>query len=683
MIDKFGRKKPRDDDSELEAKKEKDTPIPPSPVAKEPTNEKPPTASTSATNLPQPPVPTPVLRKSTPSIQPPVRMGEDPATRQVNVQAMDRQESTQERINRVKSGKMTDKEKAAFLETALSAGTAAESRKPLRGPEEERKRRGVASPFPSDSILRNFARGKNATNGAGRDDGASKNSADEQQKKRAYLDMVTSPDRFQRYKASAKSEGGGVSRISGSIGGDRKTYIPDIADVDLQDSSTDEPIPATPVMGSRPDGPDLGARLEAAAIANENLRQQQEEDRRKLSIEAEKQRSEQMKQNAVLEQKRLQEFARKEADVQQLKQREQDKIIREQDEKKVVELKRLEALMKAQEDYWTKKLATERGAKQALRDSAPTAKVEAPKAKVEELKPQKPVQAAAATEKPFAGPNETNLLELAEHDKEEDWAHNQDIIERKAAEISGRRPSLNDVQSEKSWMEEQTKHKSDVDRLRDEQLLRLKALNSPLPSPRAAGPPTIPPAFQQSRVVPPTPSTPARSLGNMLRSMNNKGSTEKEDDSTKLETGAVSKSEVPPPPQRSEPAPPADRRLSISELTKRKKAPDAADKKEDTATAWSNLVGNAKETQKEQPPPQQQKPDEVEPPKERKGPIRMQIPQGDGDDDDGEEDDNLSSNKSMSIADAMKKTNGDSGSTAPADQKENSKKWGVDMSRFL
>jgi hypothetical protein len=431
-------------------------------------------------------------------------------------------------------------------------------------------------------------------------------------------------------------------------------------------------VPLAPDLGARPDAPDLGARLEAAAIANENLRQQQEVDRIKLSKQAEVKRNEQMKQNAELEQQRLQEFARRDADVQARKQEEQEKITREQDEKKLVELKRLEALMKAQEDYWTRKLATERGAKQALRDKVP-------EEKVEEVDSQNKVEAsAAAAEKSFAGPDESNLLELAEHDREEAWVHNQEVAERKAAEISGRKPSLNDVQTEKSWMDEQTKHKSDIDRLRDEQLQRLKALNSPLPSPRVAEPPTIPPAFQESRSMPPSPSAPVRSLGNMLRSINNKGPTETEEDSMNESTEAVSQSDV-PSPQKSEPAP-ADRRLSISELTKRKKVPDASEKKEDTATTWSNLIGNAKEIPgKQQPPPQEQKPNKVDPPKERKGPIRMQIPKGDGDDD--EDDDDLSSNKSMSIADAMKKTTG--GGTTPSDQKQNSKKWGVDMSRFL
>ena len=60
------------------------------------------------------------------------------------------------------------------------------------------------------------------------------------------------------------------------------------------------------------------------------------------------------------------------------------------------------------------------------------------------------------------------------------------------------------------------------------------------------------------------------------------------------------------------------------------------------------------------------------PPPERKGPIRMQIPM---DDDDGgfdeEEGIDASSNKKMSIADAMRT----SGSSGGMDQEERSKKW--------
>jgi hypothetical protein len=667
MLGKFSRKK-KDGESEPEPKEEQETPIASSPVTKDPVQEQSPMASTSTNDQPKRPVPSPaVLSKSNPS---PVRYGEDPKTRQVNVvQAMDRDETTQDRINRVKSGKMTEKEKAAFLETALSAGTATETRKPLRSGEDERKKkRGVASPFPSDSILRNFARGKNATTTAGTPQ--SKNSIDSQKKKQDYFEMVTNPDRFQRYKASSSSAVGGLSRISGSVSGDRKTSIPDIADLDLQGSNTAEPRPEF-AQTPAPVAPDLGARLEAAAITNENLRKQQEEDRRKLSKQAEETRKIRMQEQAEIERKRLEEFARQEAEVQAEKDKEKEMIAREEDEKQMVELQRLEGLMKAQEDYWTRKLATERGAKQKPATPAPPA--QATRSTPEDRAIEEKVVKLAA-EKSFGGPNESNLLELAEQDREDGWVHNQEIIAQKAAEISGRKASLNDVQTEKNWMKDQTQHKADVDRLREQQLQRLKALNSPLPAPRAAAPPTAPPAFQESRGIPPSaPSAPARSLGNMLRSINDKGSTDKKEDLTNVGTGASVQSEVPPARKEpaSEPAP-SDRRLSISELTKRKKAPDASEKKEPKNPSWSTLLGNAKDS-----PVKQQKPKEVDPPKARTGPIRMQIPLGDDDD---EDDDFAPKDKNMSISDVMKKTNT---GTSSADQKENSKKWGVDMSRFM
>lgn len=61
----------------------------------------------------------------------------------------------------------------------------------------------------------------------------------------------------------------------------------------------------------------------------------------------------------------------------------------------------------------------------------------------------------------------------------------------------------------------------------------------------------------------------------------------------------------------------------------------------------------------------------------RKGPIRMQLPLGDDYDED-EEGVDVKSNKKMSIADAMKKT-----TNSNNNQDERSKKWGIDMSRFI
>jgi hypothetical protein len=55
----------------------------------------------------------------------------------------------------------------------------------------------------------------------------------------------------------------------------------------------------------------------------------------------------------------------------------------------------------------------------------------------------------------------------------------------------------------------------------------------------------------------------------------------------------------------------------------------------------------------------------------------MELPLGDEDD----EDDEIELSPSMSIADVMKKHK--PGMEIPGDQDERSKKWGVDMSRFM
>jgi hypothetical protein len=665
LLGSIRRKKPEpEDESTPEPQKKKETPIAAPPVVKDPVKEdKSPKATQRTIDQAKAPAPSPVVRKAPlPPVRtlPPVRMGEDPNTKEVNVRNVDRDESPQERINRVKSGKMTEKEKAAFLASALTAGTTSESRKPLRGKDESRGyKRGIASPFPTDSILRNFARGQKA--GAARsvrDDFPEKKGLDTDKKKRDYLDMVTNPDRFQRYKASTPSSGGGLSRISGSVGGDRKTYIPDIADLDLA-----EPKPEIRQQSPVPVPTDLGARLGAAAIVNETLRKQQEEQRRKLSKQLEEQRREQMRQHTELERQRQEELNLREAQVKDKKRQEEESIARERDEKKLVELKRLEELMKAQEDYWTQKLATERASKPKVEVEVtePLYEAELFQALVEpDLEPSDGIvleqeepalepwdeivleqeePALEPSDEYFAGPNESNLLELAEHDREEDWEHNKEIIERKAAEITGRAPALNTVPTEKSFLQEQAEFKAEVDRKRSEQLQRLKALNSPLPSPRVAAPPSTLPL---SRRPAPT-STPARSLGNMLKSINEKGSVKKDDNSAGLSARVQAA-----PQKRSEPE---DPRLSISELTRRK---------------------NAKATPAKLQPPRR------DPPKERTGPIRMQLPLGDEDD----EDFDASSNKSMSISEAMKNAKADKTGSSQS-QKDQSKKWGIDMSRFL
>lgn len=623
---------------------------------------------------------------------PPVRMGQNPNTKEVNVNALDRKESVQERINRVKSGKMTAEEKEAFLETALSAGLMADSRNPLRMsvPEQElTKKRGRASPFPTDSILRNFARGKNASESPMRDEMLESAVFDSQKKKRQYLDMVTNPDRFAHYKSAPKGTRTGVAPISGAAeGSERKTLIPDNSSLDLLDIIKPKVLDPEP-SGVDPMPVDLGARLEAAASANEKIRTIQEAERQKLSAQVEERRQESKMQMEELAKQRQNDLARREREVMEQRRNEEERLARDMQERKQAEQKRLGELMKAQEEYWNKKLANERRSKVKTVDQ--TEKEDSTKDEKEMLKEEaeEPVDVAAeVTEtKPYGGPDESNLLELAEHDKEESWEHNQETIERKASEITGKAPVLNHIQSEKGFLEERSERKAQIDGARAEQLRRLKELNSPLPSPRSQIPPSMSPAFesQRSGLAPPSPS--------LLRPLNDRVTVSAQEKAEPL-SDTVGRASFSPQSVSSKKSD-SDARLSISELTKKKaKAVDASDKKEEPviqSRPWSNFIGNDKvpEVPAPKPPPVVAPPAakviKVDPPKKtveppaKKGPIRMQLPPSDDDEDDDDDGVDAKANASMSIADAMKKTKASAG----GNQAEQSKKWGVDMTRFL
>lgn len=311
-----------------------------------------------------------------------VRMGEDPATREVDVHALDKTESVQERINRVKAGKMTPEEKAAFLDSVLTAGSTVEARKPvIRSKEAEKP--VSASPFPSDSAFRNIARGNKTTVPSSSED----NLEYSQQKKREYLNMVTNPNRFGPYKTYSQNFGPedrpSSAPVPQKVDASSRTATP-VQKKDYSSSSGNRP-PSRPFEPQRPlssvksssQDPvqppmpnDLGARLGMAAMASENQRQKEllkaEEARREQERQREKERQKFEIQAMEIARQKEEEISMREVEVQEKRRKQEEEAARRKEQEKSEAEERMAALIKAQEEYWQKKLAAERASKAKL-----------------------------------------------------------------------------------------------------------------------------------------------------------------------------------------------------------------------------------------------------------------------------------------------------------------------------
>jgi hypothetical protein len=283
----------------------------------------------------------------------PLRMGEtSPGSGVVDAARITEEESIQDKINRVKSGQMTEEEKRAFLATALSAGMTPVSRKPLITP--KRMESTSASPFPTDSILRNFISGKVKQHK--KDVSLSSISIDlnTDAQKKEYLEMVTNPDRFTR-RIKPKSN---ISAAS------LATPTPPIQ---TPTPSWSQQQPQQPNSNNSGGLDDLGARLGVYAMEEEvrrresekqRARERQEQEERERILIIQKQEAEQRASEVA----RRQQMALKQVEEQARRQEIEAEQMRKEDEK-AAEQERLAALVKQQEAYWTERLAKEREAK--------------------------------------------------------------------------------------------------------------------------------------------------------------------------------------------------------------------------------------------------------------------------------------------------------------------------------
>jgi hypothetical protein len=548
-----------------------------------------------------------------------------------------RHESVKDRLNRVRSGKMTDDEKQAFLRTALSAGDTSTSRKPLRQELADESRpmnsTGNATPMPKDSLLSNMARGwGNGKNSTGLDSYASirrnyQNGAqlEDQKKKREYFEMVTNPDRFHTYKSSMVTAPGETDKVDPAV--HDGLIIPEMGMDDEDDERTSileeevieeirEYEQAKGVEG------DLGTRLEIAAHALEEAARQREKERKEKEARIEQQRQEQKKRLAEIQKKQQLEMEKRELELKAKKREEEEAKARETERKRKEEEARRRKLEEAQDAYWAKKLEKEK--QERLSTMSATQKAQFVKHEVQA---------------------EEKALEITEHERKaleaEKRALEAAAAERKREDAVEARIDI----AAADYLSKETKpdayeairekKRRESEQARDEQIARLKALNSPLPAPRKS--PTMSP------VVPPA-SFAARSASEFSN-------------------------------LRTQPQPaPASAAMPKSEPTIAELMKDIDDtemeeakgvKSSDNSGFFSRVMGKKENSAPKAAP-------------ERKRVVRQQLPLGDQQDGFDTFDRN-GPNRKMSIADAMKASGG---SSSGGDQEQRSKMWGVDMSRI-
>jgi hypothetical protein len=211
---------------------------------------------------------------------------------------------------------------------------------------------------------------------------------------------------------------------------------------------------------------------------------------------------------------------------------------------------------------------------------------------------------------------------------------------------------------------EQARKKLEIDRAREEQFLRLKELNSPLPSPITRSPAPAPSTRPSSLFRPPQPVKetyrPTTSTIQDIQQASKNAELHQMRDSL-----------------RSQPATPQPRIKEPLRPSLTTPASQAVSRAGGSGQAWSNLFGSTTITSNSQPSRGTAGVPQTPPPipEKRRGPIRMQLPLDDAE----EEGVDVRASNGMSIADAMKSANK---SSEGGDQSKRSKQWGIDMSRF-
>lgn len=602
-------------------------------------------------------------------------------------------ETVNERIQRVKSGSMTDEEKAQFLNTALSRrtlGSLKDSSKPKGPPIRQAipnadsgsstfissstsKNSSATSTVPSSKDpLWNTVMGKrsSSSNTSSHEYGVSARESlisgklNDDSAKREYLEMVMNPNRFKQYAAlsandnidyEAEEEENDVlsekdaaksSEVSKNEVGQNDTK-----DIITNNDPTTKQTQTT-----------LASRLEEAATI-----QEQRDAELKLRKDAERKAEEEEQKKQIERMRILQEerIAVKRQEEELLRQKEQEIEAEKEKERKAkqeAEKKRMEEVVARQDEYWKKKLAKEQSRKSRMMSTSNNEQ-STTQSKESRMKALQQLEIAKIAEK--------NKLRKQEVDDFEEEVKS-DSMPKKDDENNAVKDDMkfdSRIQSPPSlsFIKEQARKKAALDKLMKSQKDRLASLNSPLPK-MGESQPTVIPKYS-------SPTRPMSSTENVTA------------------TGSKSIS----------PATTLDSRLSLNELTKKKKKQPSPDTYATTSvTATSKKTSNdppqlslSQMTMLKRDQPSKRTTTTINSKsssgsKKNKGPIRQRVllDEDDDDDDDFFVYSRSGSNKNLSIKDIMaqkeKNDNSESStkSTKTIDAKEKSRMWGIDIDKF-
>ena len=558
-------------------------------------------------------------------------------------------ETISERINRVKSGIMTDEEKAAFLDRALVTPIRSQEKKPdpirqkiPEGSTETSEIEAKASAFPSDSLWGMLEAGKA---------GKSKNSeakstfdptqflssgGTNEKAKREYLDMVFDPNRFKGYSAM-----GDTNTSTVAVSSDEEVDEGE----DEEESAEDEPVMKTSkeeeVLSNSNMGSNLAARLEHAATLKEQQDKQREIERKKRM---EKEAREEKERIEKMRAKQMEESRRQMEEAAEKKRLEAEAVRLEEQAKKLEEDAKMKQLMDSQQAYWEKKLEEERKRKEAKLKHLKAEKKDEKKKIVDvQQKVTEPIVDAPIDSKneESSKPDVPETTNISKNPVDESPEENKSNVSR-ILPLNEKKANTSYGSTTSSFVEEQERKRQELEKVLQLQREQLKSLNSPLPSPTKATVSNTNPVMKTSSTTK-IPTTPNLSLSELT--MKSKPKPDPTDD--------VQEITAPTPA----PAP----RLSLTQMTMLKREDDKP--KVDTKSV--------KQETKSTPAPRRI--------------VRQKVPLPDGDeDDDFMEYARGSDNAKMSIKDIMAKQNADkSDSGSKKNEKNKSKMWGIDMDKLF